>query len=85
MTTGATHAPASRAATAPMLNASTNVPECAAGLKRLERLEKSIMMTSNIASPRTMNSAAIARLNHGDELIVPNVPAVRTTTRPRTP
>ena len=27
----------------------------------------------------------MARLNHGDELIVPNVPAVRMTTRPSTP
>ena len=33
----------------------------------------------------TTNSAAIARLNHGDALMVPNVPAVRITTRPSTP
>ena len=37
------------------------------------------MITSNIASASTTNSAAIPRLNQGDALIVPNVPAVRMT------
>jgi len=40
---------------------------------------------SNIARPSTTNKAAMPRLNHGDELIVPNVPAVRMTISPRTP
>ena len=51
----------------------------------LENLERSMVMRSNIASPSTMNNSAIARLNHGDELIVPKVPAVRITTSPSTP
>ena len=42
-------------------------------------------MTSNIASARTTNNAAMPRLNQGLALMVPNVPAVRMTTRPRTP
>ena len=86
MTTGATHAPASRAATAPMPNATRNDP--AWGEEAANRdcsREKSMARTSNIASPRTTNSAAIPTLNHGDELIVPNEPAVRMTTSPRTP
>ena len=41
--------------------------------------------TSNIASPSTTNSPAMLKLNQGDELIVPNVPAVRMTTKPRVP
>ena len=52
---------------------------------RLEKREKSIVMTSNIARPSTTNSTAMPALNQGDELIVPNVPAVRMTTRPSTP
>ena len=50
------------------------------GRKLLEKREKSIAMTSNIARPSTTNSSAIPTLNQGDELIVPNVPAVRITT-----
>ena len=54
-------------------------------LMPLEKREKSIAMTSNIASASTTNSTAMPRLNQGDALIVPNVPAVRITTRPSTP
>ena len=85
MTTGATHAPASSAATAPMLKASAKLPL----LDEVPRLpaywEKSICSTSNIASARTKKRTAIPRLNQGDELIVPKVPAVRITTRPIAP
>ena len=42
-------------------------------------------MTSNIARPSNTKSTAMAILNQGDALIVPNVPAVRMTTRPSTP
>ena len=84
MTTGATHAPASSAATAPIVNASMKVPRPVAE-NPLEKLEKSITMTSNIARLSTTNSAAIATLNHGEALMVPNVLAVRITTRPSTP
>ena len=41
--------------------------------------------TSNMASPSTTNNAAIPKLNHGEALIVPNVPAVRLTTSPSVP
>ena len=85
MTTGATQAPASSAAIAPMLNASSTLPRVPLPVNRVEYREKSISRTSNIASPRTTNSIAIPRLNHGDELIVPNVPAVRMTISPSTP
>ena len=85
ITTGATHAPASSAAIAPIENAITNVPVPAPGEKREPKLEKSIISTSNIARPSTMKMAAMTRLNQGEALIVPNVPAVRMTTRPRTP
>ena len=44
-----------------------------------------MMITSNIARPSTTNSTAMPRLNHGDALMVPKVPAVRMTTRPSTP
>ena len=50
-----------------------------------EYFEKSISNTSNIASASATNSTAMPRLNHGDALMVPNVLAVSTTTRPRTP
>ena len=85
MTTGATHAPASSADTAPIVNASARLPRLAPGVKPLEYFEKSIIRTSNIARPSTTNSAAMPRLNHGELLIVPNDPAVSTTTRPMTP
>ena len=86
MTTGATHAPASRAATAPMPNATTNDPaRLVPAANRACSREKSMARTSNIASPRTTNSAAIPTLNQGDELIVPNEPAVRMTPSPSTP
>jgi hypothetical protein len=51
----------------------------------LEKREKSIVMTSNIASASTTNNTKMPRLNQGDALIVPNVPAVRITIKPRTP
>jgi hypothetical protein len=71
---------------APMPNASRKVPRLScANVIRLDRREKSTVTTSNIARPSTTNSAAIARLNQGDELIVPNVPAVRMTMRPSAP
>ena len=86
MTTGATQAPASSAATAPMPNARRKVPRLSSPKRmRLDHREKSSVITSNIASASTTNSAAIARLNQGDALIAPNVPAVRMTTRPSTP
>jgi hypothetical protein len=43
------------------------------------------MKTSNIASASTTNTAAMARLNHGEALMVPKVPAVSTTISPSTP
>src|SRR5215203_423424 len=85
MTTGATHAPASRAAMPPMVNASTNVPRGEAGFMPLEKREKSISNTSNIASASATKSTAMPTLNQGDALSVPNVPAVRMTSRPSTP
>ena len=86
MTTGATHAPARSAATAPITNATTNVPrDDSATLRPLEKREKSIVMTSNIASESATNSTKMPRLNQGDALIVPNVPAVRITITPSTP
>ncbi len=50
-----------------------------------EYFEKSISSTSNIARPSTTKRIAMPRLNHGDELMVPNEPAVRMTTSPSTP
>ena len=86
ITTGATQAPARSAATPPMPNASRNEPRPEAPpARRLWKREKSIVMTSNIASVSTMKSAAMPRLNQGEALIVPKVPAVRITTRPSTP
>ena len=86
MTTGATQAPASSAATPPMLNARRKLPRPAPPmLNRFENLEKSIVITSNIASASTTKIAAMPMLNQGDALMVPNVPAVRMTMRPRTP
>src|ERR1700730_4248379 len=85
-TTGATHAPASRAAMPPIVNATSSVPRLESlTVNPLENREKSITMTSNIASDSTTNSTAMPALNQGDELMVPNVPAVRMTTRPSTP
>ena len=85
-TTGATHAPARSAAIAPMLKARIRVPRLwSCARNPLEKREKSITSRSNIARPRTMKRAAIPRLNHGDELMVPNVPAVKMTMSPRTP
>src|SRR5437764_6709687 len=86
MTTGATQAPASSAAMAPMLNASQKVPRLSGPNRiRLDHREKSSDTTSNIARPSTTNSTAIATLNQADELIAPNVPAVKITTNPSTP
>ena len=68
-----------------MLNAMTNVPLRALGVNLVDRLEKSMMSTSNMASASTTKRIAMPRLNHGDELMVPNVPAVRMTMRPSTP
>jgi hypothetical protein len=86
ITTGATQAPASSAATAPMPNASMTVPRlCWLNWMRLEKREKSIEITSNIASASTTKSPAMPRLNQGEALIVPNVPAVSTTASPSTP
>ena len=74
ITTGATHAPASSAATRAhgegqhdRCRGSTPMPTLP------ENREKSIVDTSNIASASTTNSTAMPRLNHGEELIVPNV------------
>ena len=85
ITTGATQAPASRAETAPMVNASITLPRWPPPAKCVEYFEKSMNRTSNIARPSTTKRTAMPRLNHGDELIVPNVPAVRITTSPRMP
>ena len=86
MTTGATQAPASSAATAPIPNATRNDPLSVRPIVSFDcQREKSMASTSNIASPSTTNSAAMAKLNQGEELIVPKVPAVRMTTRPRMP
>ena len=85
MTTGATQAPASRAATAPMLNARTKSRCRACGLNAVENREKSISKTSNIASARPTKSTAMARLNHADAFNVPNVPAVRIDDHAETP
>ena len=38
-----------------------------------------------MASASTTKSSAMPRLNHGDALIVPKVPAVRMTISPSTP
>ena len=71
---------------APMPNASQKEPRLDGPMFiRLEKREKSMVTRSNMARPRTANSAAIARLNQGEELIVPKVPVVRMTTRPSTP
>ena len=51
----------------------------------LEKREKSISKTSNIASASATNNAAMPRLNQGEALMVPKVLAVSTTTRPSTP
>ena len=74
------------AAIPPIANARTNDPRPASpNRKLLEKREKSIVITSNIASASATNSTAIPRLNQGEALIVPNVPAVRMTIRPSTP
>ena len=75
MTTGATQAPASSAATAPITNARPNVPRLVGFCIPLEKREKSMSITSNIARPESDEQRRrCARLNHGDELMVPNVP-----------
>ena len=86
ITTGATQAPARSAATPPMPNASKNepLPEDSPA-NRLWKREKSMVKTSNIASASAMKSRAMPRLNQGEALIVPKVPADRITTRPSTP
>ena len=71
---------------APMLNASHSVPRPVSPRRRpLLKRVKSTMITSNIARPSTTKSAAMPRLNQGDALIVPKVPAVRMTITPSTP
>ena len=86
ITTGATQAPASSAATPPMPNASRNEPRPGdPSAMRPWKREKSIVTTSNIARVSTTKSSAMPRLNQGEELMVPKVPAVRITTRPSTP
>ena len=87
MTTGATHAPASSAAIAPMPNASATMTLCPIHSLPADpaKREKSIVSTSNIASASTTKTIAIARLNHGEALIVPNVLAVVMTMTPSTP
>ncbi len=44
-----------------------------------------MVMTSNMAIVSTTKSSAMPRLNHGEALMVPNVPAVRITISPSTP
>ena len=86
MTTGATHAPASNAATAPMTNATATLPRFDGSAPiEPEKRDRSISKTSNIASASATKITAIATLNHGEALIVPNVPAVMITITPRTP
>ena len=85
ITTGATHAPASSAATAPIVNARPKLPRAPPEPTLPPKREKSISKTSNIASASAMKSTAMPRLNQGDALMVPNVLAVSTTTRPSTP
>ena len=70
----------------PITNDVTKVPRagCPDG-SRFQNREKSMFTTSNIASPRNTNSTAMAALNHGDELTVPNVLAVSVTMTPSTP
>ena len=69
-----------------MPNATTNDPPWLVPVVNRDcSREKSMASTSNIASPRTTNSAAIPTLNQGDALMVPNEPAVRMTTSPRMP
>ena len=70
---------------APMLKASTTLPWRPPPTNPLEYLEKSISRTSNIARPSTTNRIAMPRLNQGEELIVPNVLAVRIAMSPRIP
>jgi hypothetical protein len=85
ITTGATHAPASSAATPPIPKASRNEPRLPPAPMRDWNREKSMVITSNIASARNTKSTAMPRLNQGEALIVPKVPAVRITTSPSTP
>jgi hypothetical protein len=85
ITTGATHAPASSAATPPMVKASITEPRLDPVPTLAENFEKSISNTSNIASASATNRTAMPRLNHGDELMVPNVCADRITISPSTP
>ena len=84
---GATHAPASSAATMPMVKARPNVPRrLASGAPRLPwKRERSTWSTSNIASAMTTNTAAMMALNHGEALSAPNFAPVSTTTRPSAP
>ena len=44
-----------------------------------------MVKTSNMASASRTKTTAMATLNQGDALIVPNVPAVKMTMRPSTP
>ena len=85
ITTGATHAPASNAATPPMVKASITEPRLDPVPRLAEYLEKSISKTSNIASARATNNTAMPRLNHGEALMVPKVCAERITISPSTP
>ena len=85
ITTGATHAPASKAATPPMVNASITEPRLDPVPTFAEYLEKSISNTSNIANASATNNTAMPRLNHGEALMVPNVCADRITIKPSTP
>ena len=69
-----------------MVNASATLPRLALpGWNAVEKREKSISSTSNIARPSTTNSTAMPTLNQGDALMVPKVPAVRITISPSTP
>ena len=71
---------------APMPKASASEPRFAPPVPTdAEKREKSIVKTSNMASARATKTSAIARLNQGEALMVPNVPAVRMTTTPSTP
>ena len=69
-----------------MPNATGREPApCGPPVNRLWKREKSMARRSNIASASTTKSSAMPRLNQGDALIVPKVPAVRMTTSPSTP
>ncbi len=87
MTTGATHAPASSADTAPMNRAMPKLPFSFLRTPTLAwYFEKSIWMMSNMPRASTTKRMAMALLNQGLALMLPKaLETLSTTTSPSSP